>query len=212
MNLQRPKSSIGALSRRSLKHLRVREKAHIHEGDAIAAARRSALLEFSPDGHYLVAFPCDLTGSFAWDLRQNGKAVLTGKLRDLNFFYFAFLSSGRVVISDVEFLSDVYNRVTGIDEATIEAIVQTFPSGKVLSVSKIPPGRLFPAADPEFVIVRPLLSPFPLPPPCGWRTTEHGDSGSSGAIDVSNGQAIVSRFPSGMCSGTTMLRTSQTGT
>ena len=40
MNWQRPKSSIGAPSRRELDALRVREKAHTHEGDAIAAARR----------------------------------------------------------------------------------------------------------------------------------------------------------------------------
>ena len=40
MDLQRPKSSIAASFRQQLDALRVREKAHTHEGDAIAAARR----------------------------------------------------------------------------------------------------------------------------------------------------------------------------
>ncbi len=155
----------------------------------------SALLEFSPDGRYLVAFPCDLTASFAWDLRQNRQLILTGKLRDLNFFYFAFLSSDRVVMSDIKFLSDLYNKVTGIDEALTDASVAAFPSGRVVSKLKIPPGRLFPAADPGFVILRPIQPPFPLPPPCGWWTAEHADGGSSGAIDVSSGQAIASPVP-----------------
>jgi hypothetical protein len=110
-------------------------------------------MEFSPDGRYLMAFRCDLTGAFGWDLFQNKEVVLNGKLRDLNDFYLAFLSKDRVALSDVAPLrdgSDFTNRTNS--DATIVA----FPSGAVLTKLKIPPGRLFSAADPDFLVVRPF--------------------------------------------------------
>lgn len=57
----------------------------------------------------------------------------------------------------------------------------------------MPLGRLFPAADEDFVVVRPFTPPFPTAPPYAALAPE-GDfnGGPAGAIDVHNGQAIVS--------------------
>ena len=147
----------------------------------------SALIQFSPDGRFLAAFPSDLCYPIVWDLLQKKKVSLGGRLRVLRYVYFVFLTPDRVVTSDT---------IVMTGQTTTTATLWTFPQGRALSKFKVPLGRLFPAADEDFVVVRPYTHPFPIAPPYAALAPEGDFNGSpAGAVDVRPGQAIVGESP-----------------
>ncbi len=64
----------------------------------------------------------------------------------------------------------------------MNATLVEFPSGKVLSKAKLPPGQVFRAADPAFVLVRPM----------GWRFADSDPIARSSAVEFRTGQVIMS--------------------
>jgi WD40 repeat protein len=140
----------------------------------------SALITFSPDGRFLVAIPerSNDADGFAWDCQQAKTLELKAALRRLRWslegFYliappFTFVASDRAVVS--------FQTAWNPKDTTVTATLALFPSGKVLLKARIPPGPLFRAADPGFVIVR----------PCG--------KSAACAVEYTTGQMIVSETP-----------------
>ena len=146
----------------------------------------SALIAFSPDGRFLVAVPRRDTGfpmGFAWDLQQAKKVPLSralGRMRGslgptieptsfLSAPPFTFVAPDRAVVS--------WEKAWEPKDTTVKATLALFPSSKVLLKPRIPPGPLFRAADPGFVIVR----------PCG--------KSVACAVEYTTGEMIMSETP-----------------
>lgn len=135
--------------------------------------RGAADLNFSPDGRYLAAVPKHAEGApLAWDLRAKEQVKLAGRLRKLETgYHIAFVAPDQVMISS-----------TWLGTTTVNATLVEFPSGKVLSKAKLPPGQLFRAADPAFVLIRPF----------GWRVRDSDPVPRSSAVEFRTGQVIMS--------------------
>lgn len=135
--------------------------------------RGAAGLNFSPDGRYLAAVPKYGYGStIAWDLRAKEEIKLGRGLRNLESgYHIAFIGPDQVMISSVR-----------LGTTTVNATLVEFPSGKVLSKAKLPPGQLFWAADPAFVLIRPF----------GWRVHDSEPVPRSSAVEYRTGQVIMS--------------------
>jgi hypothetical protein len=86
---------------------------------------------------------------------------------------FAFAGPDRLIISSLWW----------VRHNTVTARVVAVPSGQVLSKPKIPPGPLFRAADPGFVIVRPFGQYAAYDPK------------RAAAVELSTGQIIISNTP-----------------
>jgi len=140
---------------------------------SIIGDRGAADLNFSPDGRYLVAVPKRVEGSpLAWDLRAKEPVKLSGRLKKLETAYhIVFVAPDQVMISSV-----------WLGTTTVNATLVEFPSGKVLSKAKLPPGQLFRAADPAFVLIR----------PAGWRVLDSTPAPRSSAVEFRTGQVILS--------------------
>jgi hypothetical protein len=135
--------------------------------------RGAADLNFSPDGRYLAAVPKHAFGApLALDLRAKEEVKLAGRLRKLDQgFHIAFVAPDQVMISSV-----------WMGSTTVNAALVEFPSGKVLSKPKLPPGQLFHASDPAFVLVRPFR----------WSVPESDPVPRSSAVEFRTGQVIMS--------------------
>ena len=161
--------------------------------------RGSARIAFSPDGRFLVAVPkvYDSSG-FAWDRRENRKVTLGEGLKRLRWAeedaletpHFVFVTPDRLVISG------------RWSERMIEpATVVTFPSGKVMSKLKIPPGVLHRATDTTVVIVRPYGRYTPPPSAMkafaadGFSMVYPYSQYGAVAVEMSTGQVITSDTP-----------------
>ena len=135
--------------------------------------RGAAALNFSPDGRYLAAVPKYADGPpLAWDLRSMEQVKLEGKLKKLETgYHIAFIAPDQVMISSV-----------WLGATTVNAMLVDFPSGKVLSKAKLPPGQMFRAADPAFVLIR----------PSGWSVRDAERVPRSSAVEFRTGQVIMS--------------------
>ncbi len=121
----------------------------------------SAMIEFSPDGGYVVAVPrVGVNDGVAVELSTGRRLLLRRGLARLRLHQdfnptaefatappFAFVSSNRVIVS----WTQAFSKRTGLVTATLAE----FPSGRVIVKPKIPAGPIFRAADPSYVIVRP---------------------------------------------------------
>jgi len=148
----------------------------------------SAKIGFSPDGRFVVAMPRDADGStVAFDLHTRRTVSLRGCIRklDRSFQYsdFAFAGADRLVLSALV-----------LQHRTTTAALVAFPSGRVLSRRKVPPGPVFPAADPRFVLIRPC-GPFPCLEPYPRCDSNWDRVKKTGAYDWHKGQLTVSRTP-----------------
>ncbi len=134
--------------------------------------RGSAGLNFSTDGRYLAAVPKYGNGpTVAWDLHAKEEVKLGRGLRNLEIgYHIAFVAPDRVMISSVR-----------LGSAAANATLVEFPSGKVLSKAKLPPGQLFWAADPAFVLIRPF----------GWPVSDSDPAPKSSAVEYRTGQVIM---------------------
>lgn len=151
----------------------------------------SASVDFSPDGRFVIALPWNARGSaVAWDLHQRREVRLRGAMKKLTTLFsletemvasefysvsFAFVAPDRLIMSP---------HFDEISHATVATTLAAFPSGKVLATLKLPPGPLFRAADPGFVLIRPF----------GQYTRPDGKPRAA-AVEFSSGQIIVSEAP-----------------
>ena len=137
-----------------------------------------AAIDFSPDGHLVVASPLGALGSAAaWDLQQKRPLSLPFRLK-------IRIEAGRafaLIASDRLLISHPY-----LTHRTVTATLVAFPSGKVLSKPKLPPGPIYRAADPDFVIVRPFA---------GSTREDLYNPKRSAAVEIGTGQVIVCDSP-----------------
>jgi WD40 repeat protein len=135
--------------------------------------RGIADFNFSPDSRYIAAVPKHIDGGpLAWDLRAKEQVKLGGRLKKLDTgYHLAFVASDQIMISSV-----------WLGTTTVNATLVEFPSGKMLSKAKLPPGQLFQAADPAFVLIRPFGRTVPGSNPAQ----------KSSAVEFRTGQVIMS--------------------
>jgi hypothetical protein len=136
-----------------------------------------ARMDFSPDGHFLVARPFGGHGqAVAWDLHDRHIVNLNGRLRANWQNYCVFIAPHRMLISP--FGVHPKHGVTTAD-------LVEFPSTKILAKFKVPDNRLFRATDPDFV----LVSPF------GRGAWRNPNAKRSAAAELGTGQVIISDTP-----------------
>ena len=142
-----------------------------------------AKLDFSPDSRFLVLVPWGGSGpTIAWDFRDNRKVKLKQELKLLNFaaennVVFAFLTGERLIMTR----GWLYYGRNGV---TTGKLVR-FPSGELVATPKLPPGQMYRAADPRFVLIRPFGRYAQLDP-----STER-----AAAVELATGEVIVSDTP-----------------
>ena len=142
----------------------------------------SAQIGFSPDCHFLIAYPSNLDGSpLAFDLVERKKVSLVGGMKRLSSFSvydsFAFVAPDQVMMSEVQ-----------VGPRAVTARLVGFPSGEVLSKLKLPPGPVSRASDPGFVLIQ-RCGPFPRGAPLDPHTKR------TCAAEFSSGRLIVSKTP-----------------
>ncbi len=130
-----------------------------------------ATIEFSPEGGFVIASPGVLGSPVAWDLLGRHSITLTGKLRNILWEAFVFVTPDRILISHH------FNH-----GKTFSARLVAFPSGALVSRAKLPPGPLFRAADPSFVLIRPF----------GQLDDRDPEPNRAAAVEFGTGQVIVS--------------------
>jgi len=139
----------------------------------------SARIDFSPDGSLVLALPLGARGSaLAWNLRERKTLSLALSLKMMRLpsgKEFAMIALDRLLISD-----------TILNRRTITATLVAFPAGKVLAKPKLPPGPIYRAADPNFVIVRPFA---------GSTREDLYNPKRSAAVEIGTGQVIVCDSP-----------------
>ena len=139
-----------------------------------------AEMDFSPDGRYFMVLPWGGDGPPAvWDLHDKRILKVAGGLNSLksaaaNGLSFTFVAPDEVMI--------IGGRYAKHGVVTVKLVA--FPSGMLLLKPKIPPGPLFRAADPNFVLERPF----------GLRARDTSDARAA-AVEFATGQVIVSDTP-----------------
>ena len=125
----------------------------------------STIVGFSPDARFVIAEPESEGPAIAWDISQRRAIPLAGALRQLlkssqrGLSYalpFAIVAPDLVLVC----LPDASRSKKDKKEHVELAELVSFPSGAVVSKMKFPMSlRLFAAADPSFVLVRPFGGP-----------------------------------------------------
>jgi hypothetical protein len=137
-----------------------------------------ARIDFSADGRFLLAMAQNADGSaVGLDLRERKAVKLGGALKLSDVYkeqHFTFVDKNRVMISP-PFLRPL----------TVTATLAEFPSGRILARPKLPPNKLFRAADPSFVLVRPF----------GRYTRDELNAKRAAAVEFETGQVIISETP-----------------
>ena len=104
-------------------------------------------IEFSPDGRYLLA-TTEGGDSLLWNVKGGTVVKVFGKLRGRPrhavYPQEVFVASNRILL------------LAGYAGERRIAKLVSFPEGGVLLTQKIPAGRAIRAADPRFVLIRPL--------------------------------------------------------
>ena len=142
-------------------------------GSRISGDPGSADVYFSSDSRYGIVIPIDADGStLAWDLVTHKQVQLRGGLKHLEAGYTAdFLAPGQVLISRFLF-----------GHPKVDGMLVSFPSGDVILRTKIAPGRLLPATDPRFALVRPF----------GLNARIYDSIQRTAAIEYQTGEVIIS--------------------
>jgi hypothetical protein len=178
-----------------------------------------ARVAFSPDSCFLLAAPAmpyqttkEVDGPvLSWDTTGKKEVRLHGELGDLrhgssvdygpetlSLQYFVFVAPDRLMISSLWWAR----------RRAVAARLVAFPSGHIVSRPKLPPGPLFRAADPGFVIVHPFAE-YPLPPATIEASPEEGrvysppathavpanQTRGAVAVEIATGHLITSETP-----------------
>jgi hypothetical protein len=148
----------------------------------------SASVDFSPDDRFVVVRPRTAGGSpLAWNMRQRTIVRLTGQLKHHTT---TFIAPGRVVL----WVGPASK--SDLKQGVAHGRVLEFPSGKVLSEPKLPEGSyLFPAADPDFVIVRPFGRGTAYKRVGGEFFVGHAPMNRAAAVELSTGLVIIGNTP-----------------
>jgi hypothetical protein len=137
----------------------------------------SANMEFSPGGEFIIVRLEDPEGSLlAWNVRGKNSLNLTGQLKQLKHHASVFIAPDKVFLSTGE---------NPLQPGVADCKIIAFPSGQLLSETKLPFGTFARATDPAFVILRHFGSSLPGP-----RSPKR-----SAAVELSTGQAIISETP-----------------
>ncbi len=176
----------------------------------------SASLRFSPDSRFILALPKYAVGAaLAFDLTERKVVNLEGGLRKFGRRpEFAFLTSDRMMVSEgqrpaVTMTVDCkscrqWDPPGPADPSTVTATFLAFPSGEVLSQPLLPPGPLFRAANPDFVIIRPFgidyrpeakQTTVTDTPMAKMTAISYPPSNRAAAVEFATGQVIVSDTP-----------------
>jgi hypothetical protein len=134
-----------------------------------------ARMTFSPDGRFFVALPAGGAGRvIAWDTREKTAVNISGapKWTTGSSMVCAFVAPDRLMIS--------FGR--GSKGRLVTASLVELPSGQVLMKPQLPPGSLFSAADPSFVLVRAFGSGSP-----------DGRGARAAAVEFAAGRVFVSK-------------------
>jgi hypothetical protein len=152
---------------------------YVQFGHTMQGYRGGGQIEFSPNGCFVVAVPDDPLGSpFAWDMRRGEPIHLGLRLRLAGMWGLTFIGDDQLMMPN-----------GGSRRFAIRKLV-AFPSGKKLSTFKAPPGLESQAADPNFVIVRPVTSLFQVP------TNSYVNEGKqAAALEFRTGQVIECDAP-----------------
>jgi hypothetical protein len=138
----------------------------------------SARIDFSADGRFLLAMAQNADGApIGLDLHERKQMKLGGALKLPDLYkeqHFAFVDSSRVMISPPLLRPLI---VTGT--------LAEFPSGRIVAKPKLPPNKLFRAADSRFVLVRPF----------GRYTRDDPNAKRAAAVEFGTGQVIISETP-----------------
>jgi len=134
-----------------------------------------ACMHFSPDGRFLLAVPCGGEGrKLAYDLHERSAVKLGPDVSRVVHGNCVFIAPHRL-LAPFRF-----------SNARATAKLMAFPSGKALSKLTIPPGPLFQAADPGFILIRPFGKHAFLRDP---------NAGRAAAMELSSGDVIISETP-----------------
>lgn len=139
-----------------------------------------AEMDFSPDGRFFMILPWGGEGApAAWDLHNKSIVKVTGGLNALKMAaalntHFAFVAPDQVMVGGKGFAK----------HGVVTSRLVVFPSGRALSKPKLPRGRLYRAADPNFVLVRPF----------GLWARDTPDARAA-AVEFATGQVIISDTP-----------------
>jgi hypothetical protein len=134
-----------------------------------------ARMTFSPDGRFFVALPAGGAGKMiAWDTREKTMVNVPGapKWTAGSSMVCAFVAPDRLMIS--------YGRRS--KGRLVTASLIEFPSGQVLMKPQLPPGSLFSAADPSFILVRAY-----------GRVSPNASGARAAAVEFAAGRVLVSR-------------------
>ena len=137
-----------------------------------------ARIDFSPNGRLVIVLPTGARGSpLAFDQWEREPVGLTPrlKIRLLAGSLFAMIAPDRLLITG-----------GSLHQRTVTAKLVAFPSGKVLAKPKLPPGPIYRAADPNFVIVRPFAAATIM---------DLHNPKRSAAVEIRTGQVIVCDTP-----------------
>ena len=149
----------------------------------------SARIDFSPDGHFLIASPKAADGAtVAFDLAERTVLKLQGQLKELTTSVdYTFLGADRVLMGG-------------------PTAVLAFPSAEVLLRPHIMPGgRMSRAADPRFVLMFPwgpwghykkvFADPSGYPGTRSFEEYTPLEDPGMGALELDTGKAIVTKTP-----------------
>ena len=149
----------------------------------------AARMQFSPDGHFLVAIPSGDQPTVTWDAwarRRIRPEGLLSLLRSGSGTLYTFLGPVRVLLS--RYIKWGKNQV-------VTARIVSFPEGKVLSTAMLPWGpELIPCADPRFVIANHPYRPH-------WVSISFAsamlnkESPGAAAVELATGQMITTNTP-----------------
>jgi len=151
-----------------------------------------ALLEFSPDGRFLLAIPRSGDGpAYIWDVRSKRLFKPGGALRPVNgrftLLFCGFVAPDRVLLASTQALAP--KRYVATDK------IVSVPDGRLLSTAKAPwAPEMRRAADSAFaVVVHPFYEEWVEFDRRSHRIPHRGDGAA--AVELATGQMITSDTP-----------------
>jgi len=152
----------------------------------------STIVGFSPDARFMIAEPESEGPAIAWDISQRRAIPLAGALRQLlksSQRWFSYALPFAIVAPDLVLLClpDASRSKKDKKEHVELAELVSFPSGAVVSKMKFPMSlRLFAAANPNFVLVRPFGGPA-----AGYPSAWILKSTQAAAVQFKSGNEII---------------------
>lgn len=135
------------------------------------------ILEFSPDGHFILARSEDPEGPhLAWNVIEKSLVKLADGLKQLRSHPAIFIAPDKIFISGGE---------SSLKPGVANCKIIAFPSGQLLSEPKVPFGTFTRATDPGFVVLRHFGSSLP----------GKSSPNRSAAVELGTEQAIISETP-----------------